>query len=83
MAKRMTPRQRQPRETEPSPARPEQANDASVATLEREPETEQPSAGPDDDEIARRAYEIYCERGCEHGRDMDDWLRAENELKGR
>jgi hypothetical protein len=36
---------------------------------------------PDPDAIARRAYEIFCERGCETGRDMDDWLRAERELK--
>lgn len=31
-------------------------------------------------EIARRAYEIFCERGGEHGHDLDDWLRAEREL---
>ena len=30
--------------------------------------------------IACRAYELYEERGCEHGRDMDDWLLAEHEL---
>ena len=35
------------------------------------------------DMVARRAYEIYCERGCEHGRDMDDWFEAERELNGR
>jgi hypothetical protein len=31
-------------------------------------------------EIARRAFEIYCERGGAHGHDLDDWLRAEIEL---
>jgi hypothetical protein len=31
------------------------------------------------DRIAQRAYEIYCERGREHGHDLDDWLRAERE----
>jgi hypothetical protein len=31
-------------------------------------------------EIAARAYEIYQERGCQHGHDMDDWLQAEYEL---
>jgi len=30
--------------------------------------------------IARRAYEIFVERGGQDGRDMDDWLRAEREL---
>ena len=33
-------------------------------------------------DIARRAYEFYEQRGGEHGRDLDDWLLAENELRG-
>jgi hypothetical protein len=32
-------------------------------------------------EIARRAYKLYERRGGEHGRDLDDWLDAENELR--
>jgi Protein of unknown function (DUF2934) len=35
----------------------------------------------DHGEIARRAYDIFCERGGEHGHDLDDWLRAERELR--
>ena len=31
-------------------------------------------------EIRRRAYEIYLERGEEPGRDLEDWLQAEREL---
>jgi|SRR5215813_12404075 len=31
--------------------------------------------------IARRAYEIYEERGRYDGEDMNDWLRAEAEVK--
>lgn len=31
--------------------------------------------------IARRAYEIYEERGGSHGDDINDWLRAEAEVK--
>ncbi len=31
-------------------------------------------------EIAARAYQIYCERGQQHGHDVDDWLQAEYEL---
>ena len=31
--------------------------------------------------IARRAFEIYCERGRQHGRDLDDWFQAERELQ--
>lgn len=32
------------------------------------------------DEITRRAYGLYLMRGCEHGRDVEDWVRAEREL---
>ena len=35
-----------------------------------------------DDDIARRAYELYCARGFEDGHDVDDWLDAERELRG-
>ena len=31
-------------------------------------------------EIARRAYELYLERGCVAGEDLDDWLKAEREV---
>ncbi len=40
-------------------------------------------ATPTDDEIARRAYQIYEARGGAHGRDVDDWLQAERELRQR
>ena len=33
------------------------------------------------EDIARRAYELFVERGAEHGGDLDDWLRAEQELQ--
>ncbi|MGE3843086.1 MAG: DUF2934 domain-containing protein [Vicinamibacterales bacterium] len=41
-----------------------------------------PSAAdrPLHDEIARRAYARFCERGCCHGADLDDWLAAEREV---
>jgi hypothetical protein len=42
-------------------------NDASAAT---------------DDAVAARAYELYQARGGTHGADMDDWLQAEQELRG-
>jgi hypothetical protein len=34
-------------------------------------------------EISIRAYELYERRGAEPGRDWDDWLEAENELRAR
>ena len=35
-----------------------------------------------EEEIRRRAYEIYEERGRQDGRDVEDWLRAEAEITG-
>jgi hypothetical protein len=34
-------------------------------------------------DIERRAYEIFCERGCEDGHHLDDWLQAEREIRER
>jgi hypothetical protein len=33
--------------------------------------------------IRQRAYELYEQRGRQHGRDFDDWLRAESEVLTR
>jgi len=33
------------------------------------------------EEIRRRAYEIYLERGKQSGHKVDDWLEAEQELE--
>lgn len=32
-------------------------------------------------EIERRAYLRFCERGCEPGRELEDWLAAELEVR--
>ncbi len=36
-----------------------------------------------DEVIRRRAYEIYEQEGCIHGRDQEHWLRAEAEVAGK
>jgi hypothetical protein len=33
------------------------------------------------EEIRRRAYEIYLDRGKQSGHDVEDWLQAEQELE--
>jgi hypothetical protein len=33
--------------------------------------------------IRERAHEIWIERGCPEGRDLEFWLAAERELEGR
>ena len=35
----------------------------------------------DRDDVERRAFLLYCARGCEDGHDLDDWLSAERELR--
>jgi hypothetical protein len=48
-----------------------------------QPETGEVSVGnlARTEEIRRRAYEIYLERSKQSGRDVDDWLQAEQEFK--
>jgi hypothetical protein len=50
---------------------PERANQTDAA----------PASGPNENDIARRAFERYCERGCEDGHHVEDWLEAERELR--
>ena len=35
---------------------------------------------PSPDAIAKRAYELYLQRGSESGYELEDWLQAEAEL---
>jgi hypothetical protein len=51
-----------------------------IVTL-RDRQPKQPSATVTDDDVARRAYDLYLIRGREHGHDVEDWLQAERELR--
>src|SRR6185295_3678455 len=66
-------------------ARPQLREDAAPATFGQGADL--PNApvgeGPSGDDIARRAYELYLERGGTEGESLQDWLRAEEELTGR
>ncbi|HSF24285.1 MAG TPA: DUF2934 domain-containing protein [Blastocatellia bacterium] len=44
-------------------------------------ETASAEAEPSLEAIAERAYEIFKARGETHGKDTDDWLEAELELR--
>jgi hypothetical protein len=50
------------------------AEDRTQASKPREPQVPEEA-------IRNRAHEIYQRRGGEHGRDWDDWLEAERELR--
>lgn len=41
------------------------------------------AASPSHDQIAEAAYRRYLNRGGEHGRDLEDWVEAERELRRR
>jgi hypothetical protein len=56
----------------------ESGNGAASATA-----ASKTSHNPSYDEIAEAAYQRYLRRGGHDGRDFDDWLEAERELKER
>jgi len=46
-------------------------------------EVPKPGERPTHDEIQRRAYEIFVQNGRRSGHDIENWLEAEAQLKGR
>ncbi len=61
--------------TEPKPKRPRAAAPASKAPA--------PASDPSPEDIRRRAYERYQQRGGRHGQHFDDWVEAEKELRSK
>jgi hypothetical protein len=59
------------------------ATKRSSSTTAHDTEGQRPGQERERSDIARRAYEIYCERGCEDGHETEDWLQAERELRGK
>jgi hypothetical protein len=54
---------------------------AEKKEAKQQPVIEKPQ--PAEYEIRKRAYEIYCDRNGGPGSEVDDWLKAETELKER
>lgn len=55
----------------------------STAPEVAQAEKARPQNAPSPEEIQQRAYEIHIERGCAHGKDVDDWLQAKRELEAK
>ena len=58
---------------------------SNVVDMPRTPSASQASTQApvvSDADIAARAYELFCARGCQHGFDLQDWFQAERELRG-
>ena len=55
---------------------------ASDSTSRKRPAGQTPSVPPGThDVIAQRAYELFIQEGAQNGRDLEHWLRAEQELR--
>ena len=56
--------------------------------IEKKPSTPAPKSDepsvliPIEQQIQKRAYELYEQRGRTDGHELDDWLQAECEIKG-
>jgi hypothetical protein len=57
----------------------------STMKAKSQPDTAQRSISPLDleEEIRRRAYELYTERGYVDGHEVEDWLHAERDVSER
>ena len=65
----------------PSSERPKTDRKRKTATPAIAPETVNDSPRVSESDIALRAFSYYCERGYQGGSDVEDWLRAERELR--
>jgi len=63
------------------PMPPEPGDSADRAQQSETPVTEAMASEPNEDDIRLRAYQRYLHRGGEHGRHLDDWVEAEQELR--
>jgi hypothetical protein len=71
------------RETNPANARSVGSVSAAPAADATDTRRAEGVGPPAHEAIARRAYELYLERGAEPERDIEDWLQAEAELRDR
>src|SRR5712692_9975689 len=57
------------------------SNDTILPRTGRRPEAGPQAATPSHEAIARRAYELFLQRGQGDGLALQDWLQAEHELR--
>jgi hypothetical protein len=53
----------------------------NASTVQSHTEDTSANHAPDHDEVRRRAYEIYLERGGLPGQELEDWFQAEREIE--
>ncbi|GEM_PF-1684977 len=55
-----------------------------IATAKRQASPAASAASSlDYQEVAKVAYELYLQRGCANGHDLEDWLKAETLVRQR
>jgi hypothetical protein len=83
MARKRTKADRLERQTEQQ----EKKIDRRPEEIEKKPSTPPPKADeptvliPIEQQIQKRAYELYKQRGRTDGHELDDWLQSEGEIK--
>src|SRR5712692_2868358 len=65
----------------PPPVAPQASQGKTPSQTQTQPRTENPNRSPSQEQVAKRAYQIFQARGGEHGRHLEDWEQAEQELK--
>lgn len=63
----------------PAPLPPKAAPVSMSQQIHNLPRPRPTAAAPTHEDIARRAYEIYLEKGCPPGQCEENWLQAEQE----
>ncbi len=51
-----------------------------TARAKEHPKKTTPETLPLEEQIRRRAYELYIQRGSASGSELDDWIEAEEEV---
>ena len=54
--------------------------DEEAVTTQKDNSQESALSDELQERIAKRAYELYLERGCREGCDVEDWVDAEREI---
>jgi hypothetical protein len=70
-----------PTEAKPKRVRRKTSPESSAPSSAESTADDQSTFTPTDEDIRRRAYERYQQRGANHGQHFDDWLEAEKELR--
>jgi hypothetical protein len=88
MAKRPTSQSKSTNPIEPAQPKPKRVRKAAPASQASDSAPSPKAIGraaiePTVDDIRRRAYERYLERGRTDGQHFDDWLEAERELRSK